>query len=240
MNEDRYREYIRQKIEDNLEDINFYATAYLDLTKRQIQLGIEWMMALSTLCFAIGGAVVPLITQLSSPNSVNHPKLLIVAAALLISEGSLILLIRKHRIDVESRLVNTITMPHQIALRKTHTVLLDYYQGKVTKDILDKRYDEQLDEAKKIANRPKQIDHAFPELDIYLATMLLGIALIFASFIGSNITMHIYFASLVAVAVGYVLYMVRSYNLNHANILEKEKLEKELEEADNYKVSSKG
>ncbi|MDB5185283.1 MAG: hypothetical protein JWN38_1091 [Candidatus Saccharibacteria bacterium] len=237
MTEQDYRDNIKQRIVDNQNDLDFYRTSNLELTKRQLGLGIDWMMSLSTLCFAIGAAVVPLISQFSR-NSIAHPNLLLLAAIVLILNGSAMLLIRKHRMEEETRMVNTLTMPHQISLMKTRAVLLDYYQGHASKADVDKRQAEQLSEAEEISNKPRAKDSAIPELDVYLGVMLLGIVCIFASIIHNHRKLGVYIHIVAVGAVLYMLYMMRSYTENRKNIAEKEALDKDLNEAEEYKVTT--
>src|SRR5215469_12045554 len=98
MNAKEYRAYIQSMLKEKLDDIDLYRREYIELTKRQIQLVIDWTTTLSTLCFAIGAAVIPLISQFTG-NKVKHPALLFTAATILIANGTIILILKKHRMQ---------------------------------------------------------------------------------------------------------------------------------------------
>jgi c-di-AMP phosphodiesterase-like protein len=89
-----------------------------------------------------------------------------------------------------------------------------------------------------ISNKPKAKDAAIPELDVYLGVMLLGIVCIFASIIHNRQKLKVYTLIVAIGAILYLLYMLRSYIENRKNISEKEALDKDLKEAEEYKVTT--
>lgn len=236
MRSEEYRDYIIQQYKEKAKEIDIYRRDYLELYKRQIQLTIDWTTILCTLCFAIGAAVIPLISQFSGQYQIKHPSLLLAAALILIINGTVIMIIRKHHIQEEYRQVNIITIPYKISLVKTHTVLGDFVEGTVAKDSVDKRLNEQLSEATKLSKRKRKKEKASYELDAYLGVMLAGIITLFGSIISDRKTIKMFIVIVSIATLAFVWYAHLSHQKVEANINEKELLNKSLKDASKYKV----
>lgn len=238
VDEEQYRKSVEKKYIDTANEIDRHRREYLELRKQQLDLMLDWTTTVSILCFAIGGAVVPLINQFSTQGSVAHPNLLFAAALILITNGAVILILKKHRIEKGVNRVNVINLPYEIILRKTLTVLSDFLQYQTTRKHIDRRYDEQYQELIALTKELEQEDKVRPtmELDAYLGVMLLGFACIFGSVIDNSSRLVMYGVVVFFAALGYATYILFTYYKVKEGIAERERLQRELKDAEQYKV----
>lgn len=238
MDEDRYQEHLRQKFVETAGEIDRYRRECLELQKRHFDFVSDWMTTVSMLCFAIGGAVVPLINQFSTQGSVAHPNLLFLAALILIVNGATILIMKKYRIEKGLNTITSVTLPYEILFTKTYAVLRDALSQRAPRHHVDQRFEEQFHEltAALKAGEPKKADRPTFELDIYLGIMLIGFACIFGSVIDNPHRLLLYGLVILTVVLGYVLHIAISYRRVQGLLHERERLRQQLRDAEQYRV----
>lgn len=226
--EDRKR--IEESLKANLEYTDKINRDRLKLLERQYQLFSDWTTNISTLSFAVGAAVVPLVNQFSVANHVKHPLLLLLAAVILIINGTVIQLVKKVKLEDEADTIRSFGLPVQISIQKTMNAEASFLHERLSKTGLAKRYSTQLREADGISQShdTDKREHISMELDIYLGAMLIGFGLIGGSIIDSlnNFRLYLQLSSLALVA--YLIYVLWSYRRSRKGLLDNQAKEREL------------
>lgn len=230
------RDRVIESIRSHQQFVEEVGQAKLKLHERQLQLMADWSTGISTLSFAIGAAIIPLMSQFSGSSKVSHPAYLALAAGILVFNGTLILIIRKLRIDGESNIIRYVGLRPLVSLQKTMNLEAQYLNGKIDYITLRKRDAQQVAEAMTIVEddsrgRPK--DNISLELDLYLGFMLLGFSFIGASVIKDATLLFYYQESALLLAAIFLIYILWSYHRAHNARIGAVKLEDQLKKLQN-------
>jgi hypothetical protein len=235
--EEAYRNRAKESYIENAELYNEIRQQGLELLKRQYELTSDLNTTICTLSFAVGAAVVPIINQFSGNHRINHPALLLLAAGILVFNGTFILLNKKRAIDNESLTVNLFGLPQLISISKTRSVQEAYITGQADSKELDKRLKEQVADAETIIGRPKAKERRISlAMDFYLGLMLIGFAFIGASIVSGHNAFVNYWHIVAVIGITYIAFGIDSLIKVIKNNREKDKLITQLEEAEKYRI----
>lgn len=228
------KEELKKSYLKNAEFLNEIGRSDLEVSDKVRQAYSSWVGTVANFSFAVGGAVIPIIVQVTDKDAFN-PVMMGIAAGLLIFNGTIIQIVKKHRIDNEALLLASFAMPQKISITKTMSVQAAVLTGNLDAAALDRRRQEQLQEATNIhLSKKAKKGRVNIEMDIYLGTFVAGLYLLGVSILDDRFSPYLYITVGLSLVFLYALYVMCSSFKVLMSIRDKDRLSQELDVARDY------